>query len=90
MRKLARQGHCHGILKTKIEFTILGQLQPNGTLRAMNFEKTDAKQAERVHGSADMDFVFASKLQTVRELTGTRSLTEINCFMYCQGLLLKS
>ena len=67
MRKLARQGHCHGILKTKIEFTILGQLQPNGTLRAMNFEKTDAKQAERVHGSADMDFVFASKLQTVRE-----------------------
>ena len=33
----------------------------------MIFEKTDAKQAERVHGSADMDFVFASKLQTVRE-----------------------
>ena len=39
---------------------------PNGTLKAMNFEKTDAKQAEKVHASADMDFVFASKLQTVR------------------------
>ena len=45
----------------------MGQLQPNGTLRAMNFEKTDVKQAERVHGSADMDFVFASKLHTIRE-----------------------
>ena len=33
----------------------------------MNFEKTDAKQTEKVHASADMDFVFASKLQTVKE-----------------------
>ena len=58
--------HCHGRLKPKIKFTILGLLLPNGTLRAMNFEKTDVKQAERVHASADTDLVFASKLHTIR------------------------
>ena len=36
--------HCHGRLEPKIKFTILGQWLLNGTLRAMNFEKTDAKQ----------------------------------------------
>ena len=33
MRNLALQSHCHRRLKKKIKFTILGQLQPNGSLR---------------------------------------------------------
>ena len=36
--------HCHWRLEPKIKFTILNQTLLKGTLRAMNFEKTDAKQ----------------------------------------------
>ena len=36
--------HCHGRLKPKIKFTILGESLLNGTLGATDFEKTDGNR----------------------------------------------